>query len=72
MPKWLLLQMTRTGTTYSKEEKVKAFFFLLLHPQKMVTKVSKTAIKYQNVGQMLPNLGFEAKEKTLTTCFVSH
>ena len=63
--------MTRTGTTYSKEEKVKAFFFLLLHPQKMVTKVSKTAIKYQNVGQMLPKLGFEEKEKILNRCFIT-
>ena len=27
---------------------------------------------HQNVGQMLPNLGFKAKEKTLTTCFISH
>ena len=28
--------------------------------------------KYQNVVKLLPNLGFEAKEKTLITCSVSH
>ena len=28
--------------------------------------------KYQNVGQMLPNLMSKTKEKTLTTLFLSH
>ena len=67
MPKWLLLQMTRMDITCSK--KSGDTFFFIINPSENVIERRK---KYQNVGQMLPNLGFKAKEKTLTTCFVSY
>ena len=38
----------------------------------MTFQVCKNAKKYQNVVKLLPNLGFNTKEKTLTTCFISY
>ena len=70
MQKWLLLQMTKMGTTCSnkKEGENEKFLpsFLLSDHAKMTFQVCKNAKKYQNVGQMLPNLGFKTKEKSLT------
>ena len=35
----------------------------------MTFQVCKNAKKYQNVGQMLPNLGFKTKEKNANNLF---
>ena len=72
LPKWLLLQMTQMRTTCSKREGEITFFFYCNTLQKPTFLASKTAKKYQNVGQMLPNLMSKTKEKTLTTLFLSH
>ena len=75
LPKWLLLQMTQMRTTCSKKEKkviLPSFFLYYNTPQKPTFLASKTAKKYQNVGQMLPELRCKIKEKTLTTLFLSY
>ena len=73
LPKWLLLQMTQMRTTCSKKKRRFCLLFLYYNiPQKPTFLASKTAKKYQNVGQMLPKLRSKTKEKTLTTLFLSH
>ena len=73
MPKWLLLQMTKMEITCFNREGVRPSLFLYYNtPEKPTFLASKTAKKYQNVGQMLPNLMSKTKEKTLTTLFLSH
>ena len=62
LPKWLPLQMAQMRTTCSKREGEITFFFYC-------NTLQKWRKKYQNVGQMLPNLMSKTKEKTLTTCF---
>ena len=67
LQKWLLPQMTKTGTICSKK-KVKTFFFSLYHTSKTVSEVSQTAKKYQNVEQMLSKSGPAEKEKIPNRC----
>ena len=69
--------MTKMRTTCSNKkegenEKFLPSLFIISLRQNDLLNISKTEVKYQNVGQMLPKLGIKTQEKTLTTCFISY
>ena len=72
MPKWLLLQMTRMGTTYSKEEKVKAFFLCYYTPLKNGSRTISNCEEISKCSQIVAKIRIYDKRKTPKSLFYNN
>lgn len=65
LPKWLLLQMIKTGTTCSKKRRLKPSFFIIILLKNNLSNIQFSNKSVSNVVKLLSNLGFREKENLL-------